>query len=93
MNLTLIVSDNCKACERARKTINNIKLIYPQIITDIVNINSLNDRKISITPALLINNQLFSYGDIDESRLTAKISKAADSDLILKRSRIINNQF
>jgi glutaredoxin len=69
MNLTLIISDNCAACERAKETLRKIQLNYPQVLLEIININFLNDRSISITPALLVNNQLFSYGDIDEPKL------------------------
>ena len=74
MNLTLIISDNCNACERAKKTLHKIQLNYPQIITEIININSFRDKRISITPALLVDNQLFSYGDIDEDKLLAKLN-------------------
>jgi hypothetical protein len=71
MDLTLIISDNCDACERAKKVLCKIQLNYPHILTEIIHINSLGDRRISITPALLVNNDLFSYGDIEEEKLSA----------------------
>lgn len=74
MNLTLIISDNCQACERAKETLRKIQSNYPNVLTEIIHINSYTDRKVSITPALLINNKLFSYGDIDENKLLPKIN-------------------
>lgn len=74
MNLTLIISDNCAACERAKESLRKIQLNYPEIITEIIHIDSYNGRKVSITPALLVNNKLFSYGDINEPKLLSKIN-------------------
>jgi len=74
MMLKLIISDNCKACERAAKVLRNIQVNNPQIITEIININSYNAGRILITPALIVNNQLFSYGDIDVEKLLSKIN-------------------
>ena len=80
MTLTLIISDNCAACERAKKTLRKIQLDNPHLLTEIVHINSFSDRKISITPALLINNQLFSYGDIEEEKLSAYLKKHSEEE-------------
>ena len=74
MTLTLIISDNCAACERAKKTLQKIQLNYPHVLTEIIHINSFSDRKISVTPALLVNNQLFSYGDIEEEKLSVYLN-------------------
>lgn len=74
MNLTLVISDNCEACERAKEMLQSIKSKYPQVLTEMVHVNVYTTRKISITPAWLINNKLFSYGDIDERKLTSKIN-------------------
>jgi len=74
MTLTLIISDNCAACERAKKTLRKIQLDNPRLLTEIVHINSFRDKRISITPALLVNNQLFSYGDIEEEKLSVYLN-------------------
>ena len=73
MTLTLIVSDNCEVCDRAKVVLSKIHLDFPEIAVEIIHIDAYNDRKISITPALLINNKLFCYGDMDEMRLNKKI--------------------
>lgn len=74
MILTLILSDNCEACDRAKITLDKIQLKYPQATVETIHINSFNGRRVSITPALLVDNKLFSYGDIDESKLLAKLN-------------------
>lgn len=74
MNLTLIISDNCEACDRAKKVIEKFRNNYSQITTEIIHINSYDGNRISITPALLIDQKLFSYGDIDEARLSKKLN-------------------
>ena len=79
MILTLILSDNCEACDRAKITLNKIKLKYPQVTVETIHINSFNGRRVSITPALLVNNKLFCYGDIDEMRLNKKIASGQNT--------------
>lgn len=74
MYLTLVISDDCDACERAKIKLNKIKIDYPKIVTNIININKSSNKGILITPALLIDEELFSYGDIDENKLIPKIS-------------------
>jgi len=73
MNLTLIVSSNCGACQRVENQLKSIKIKYPQISLTVVNINKLRNNKIFITPAILVENELFSYGDFDENKLILKI--------------------
>lgn len=74
MTLTLIISDNCEACERAKKVLEKLRYDYAQISTEIIHYDSYDGKGISITPALLINHKLFSYGDIDEVRLSKKLN-------------------
>lgn len=74
MYLTLVISDDCKACERAINKLEKIKIDFPKIVTNIINVNNSSKKGILITPALLIDEKLFSYGDIDETKLIPKIS-------------------
>lgn len=74
MYLKLIVSDNCATCERVKEQLQKITTANPKISLDVIHINILKDRRIFITPALLVNNELFSYGDIDESKLLSKLN-------------------
>lgn len=73
MTLRLIYSDNCEACIRAKKTLNTLKHSHPNLDIETIHINSLKIVRLSITPALFIDDVLFSYGDIDKNRLLKKI--------------------
>ena len=69
MNLKLIISDNCEACDRAKSLLTSIQIEKPNVMFETIHIKSYQGRKISITPALFINDKLFSYGDIDKVKL------------------------
>jgi len=45
------------------------------ISVEIINNKKSAGKNINIVPALLINDELFSYGDIDESRLLSRLYK------------------
>ncbi len=75
MQLKLIISDNCNACLRAEKILKKIVFENPLLSLQIIHINSFHDKRINITPALLIDNKLFSYGDIDQQKLFNKINR------------------
>jgi hypothetical protein len=74
MQLTLIITENCEACDRAKLVIHKFKQEHPCVQFETIDVNSYTEREISITPALLINRKLFSYGDIDTERLSKKLS-------------------
>ncbi|MDP2301042.1 MAG: thioredoxin family protein [Ignavibacteria bacterium] len=74
MNLKLIISDNCAACDRAKKVLETIHINNPNVSLETIHINSYHGKRISITPALFIDDKLFSYGDIDETRLNKKLN-------------------
>lgn len=75
MNIKLVISDNCDACNRAKAVIENIKASGYEFDVETIHINAFPDKRILITPALLIDDKLYSYGDIDEQRLLHKIGK------------------
>lgn len=74
MDITILISDNCDACQRVVNKLYKIQKLYREININILDINSYNDNRIFITPALIINGELFSYGDIDEKKLLSKIN-------------------
>ncbi len=69
MDLTLIVTESCAACIRAEKILRKISKYHKEISLKVVDINNYKRKEISIVPALLINDKLFSYGDIQEDKL------------------------
>ncbi|MCF8355862.1 MAG: thioredoxin family protein [Melioribacteraceae bacterium] len=73
MNITLLIASHCNACIRATAQLKTIEEEYPQINSEVININLYRDEKIFITPAWIINGELFAYGDINKEKLLAKL--------------------
>ncbi len=69
MNLTLVVANNCNTCIRAEEHLKKLASEKQDISLSVVNINDYKGKGIVIVPALLINDELFSYGDVDEAKL------------------------
>ena len=74
MKITLLVSDNCPACERALSALSNLRLNGRKLSFAITNIADASVNAVPIVPALFVNEKLFSYGDIDTGKLTDYIS-------------------
>ncbi len=75
MNLTLVITNNCSSCKRVEA---NMKLFAAQnenINLMVVNLNDVKYKGIIIVPALLIEDELFTYGDIDEKKLLNKLKQ------------------
>ena len=74
MVLTLLVAKNCHSCSRVEA---RLKKLIEKINVDllIIDINDFNRPGIAIVPALLIGDELFSYGDIDENRLLKRLEQ------------------
>ncbi len=75
MKLSLIITQNCAACNRAESALRNLSIRYPEISLDIIDANDYDGQSINIIPALFINDELFSYGDLDESELLVRFIK------------------
>jgi predicted thioredoxin/glutaredoxin len=69
MDLTLIISNNCKACARAQKTLEMILNDNSGINLTTLHKKNYINKSIVITPALFVDGVLFSYGDIDTDKL------------------------
>jgi arsenate reductase-like glutaredoxin family protein len=77
MELTLVISDNCKTCRKVEKHLRQIIKEFSQISLRTISINELEEHRIAITPALLIGEELFAYGEIDKSKLISRINERA----------------
>ncbi|HUX60147.1 MAG TPA: thioredoxin family protein [Ignavibacteriaceae bacterium] len=75
MKLSLIITQNCSACDRAESVLRNLVFRHPEISLNIIDTNDYDEQNVSIIPALFINDELFSYGDLDESVLFARVKK------------------
>jgi len=62
MDITLLISNNCDACQRAEKKLYKIKKLYQEININIVDINSYNDNRIFITG---LTPKFLSYSEND----------------------------
>ncbi len=74
MELSLIITDNCIVCKRSELVLKDIIKQMPKLSLKIINVGDYKKNNIIIVPALLINDELFSYGDIDESKLLKAIT-------------------
>ena len=69
MDLTLIVKNNCDACTRVEGVIKNIAKGKKEILLSVINIKDIEKPITPIVPALFVNQELYSYGDINEGKL------------------------
>jgi len=74
MELTLLISKNCGACLRAENDLRNFALNRTDIKLSILNINSYQKKALFIAPALLVEDELFSYGDVNLDKLNNYIT-------------------
>lgn len=71
--LLIYITDNCKSCEKVVNSTKKIVNNYSNVSLQVLNIEE-SLKPISIVPAIYINNELFSYGELDENRLISIIS-------------------
>lgn len=74
MKITLLISENCPACERALSALSNLRLNGRKLSFGITNIADSTVNVVPIIPALFVNDKLFSYGDVDTEKLTEYIA-------------------
>ncbi len=76
MNLTLITTQNCSICYRVENFLKKFVFNNNSVTLTIIDSQYYNKKGIVIVPALLIDDELFSYGDVDELRLKDYIPKS-----------------
>ena len=75
MNLKLVIAENCPACLRAKQQLKDFHEANPDLKLSIEKITEFKKQKLSIVPALFINDELFAYGEIDSNKLTEIINQ------------------
>jgi hypothetical protein len=75
MNLTLVTTNNCNTCRRVETQLRQFIQSHKDLTLEVVNINDFKCKGIVIVPALLIGDELFAYGDIDEKKLLARLER------------------
>lgn len=71
--MIIYVSDNCSTCTRVVSLAKKIANEHNNVNVQVKNITDLNG-KITISPAIFVNNELFCYGDFDLQKLKDKIN-------------------
>lgn len=72
--ITLVTEPRCDSCDRAKEVLYYLSAEFELTVTEIA-FSSDEGRKLAIEhailtrPGLLVDNVLFSYGDVDEGRL------------------------
>lgn len=73
MEVILLISSHCDSCKKAVLQLESIKNELSQLVIRIIDIHSFADKRIFITPAWIVNGELYSYGEINEDKLLAKL--------------------
>ena len=74
MKITLLIAENCPACERARAALSNLTFNGNELSICVTDIADSTINAMPIVPALFVNDKLFSYGDVDTEKLTEYIA-------------------
>ena len=72
--LVIYTAENCPTCQRVVESAKELANGVPNVELTIKNIKDC-DRKITIVPAVFINQNLFCYGDFDKQKLSELIRK------------------
>lgn len=80
MNITLFITDNCLSCQRVENQLKKLLENRNHITFLIEDIKKVNSNGIIIAPALFIDDELYSYGDLDEEKFAErlKLTRAAN---------------
>ncbi len=80
MNITLFITDNCLSCQRVENQLKELLGDRKEINFLVEDIKKVNSNGIIIAPALFIDDELYSYGDLDEEKFLErlKLTRAAN---------------
>ncbi len=76
MNITLFVTKNCPACKRVKSQVELLLGNRKDINITIEDLQQTRPEGIVIVPALFINDELYSYGEIDEAKFMERVEIA-----------------
>ncbi len=80
MNITLFITDNCLSCQRVKNQLKKLLRDRKEINLLIEDIKKVNSNGVIIAPALFIDDELYTYGDLDEEKFIErlKLTRAAN---------------
>ena len=73
MNITLFITDNCLSCQRVENQLKKLLRDRKEINLLIEDIKKVNSNGIIIAPAVFVNDELYSYGDLDEEKFLERL--------------------
>ena len=73
MNITLFITDNCLSCRRVENQLKELLNNRKEVNLLVEDIKKANSNGIIIAPALFIDDELYSYGDLDEEKFLEKL--------------------
>ena len=76
MNITLFVTKNCSACKRVKSQVEWLLENRKDINITIEDLQETRPEGIVIVPALFIDHELYSYGEIDEEKFMERVGIA-----------------
>lgn len=69
MIFTLFIARGCPTCKRVQKQIENLAIENKSLKLEIKDIQKSKLERPLIVPALFVNHQLYSYGEVDSTKL------------------------
>ena len=76
MNITLFITGNCLSCRRVENQLKELLNNRKEINLLVENIKKVNSNGIIIAPALFIDDELYSYGDLDVDKFIERLELA-----------------
>ena len=73
MNITLFITDNCLSCQRVENQIRKLLRNRNEVNLLVEDIRKVNSNGIIIAPAVFVNDELYSYGDLDEEKFLERL--------------------
>lgn len=73
MNLTLYVTRECPVCIRVENSLRNYTNTRNNVVLITKRIEDVEENKVFIVPALFVNHELFTYGEVDLNKLDSLV--------------------
>ncbi len=78
IKLCVYVTKNCNACKRVVAILKELSNSDPNISLSVINVQDTSKR-VSIVPAVFLDEKLYSLGDIKKHKLKIKIEQTYNS--------------
>ena len=76
MDITLFIADHCLSCQRVKNQLKELLRNRKEINFLVEDIKQVNSNGVIIVPALFIDDELYSYGDLDVDKFIERLELA-----------------